>query len=98
MPIFYSQGKAVAFMKDVIESNMHNHEKLIHCAQYNIGRAYYEGFGVKQSDKEAEKWWLLSACNGEEGGCVKAQSILAMFYSRLREDSFDLEKVIISFL
>lgn len=85
-------GKAVQLMKEVVNSNLYNHEKLIHCAQYNIGRAYYEGFGVKQSDEEAERWWLLSARDGEEGGCVKAQSILAMFYSRLKEDTFDLNK------
>jgi len=84
--------QAVSLMRAVVESNLFHHEKLIHCAQYNLGRAYYEGFGVKQSDNEAEKWWLLSARNGEDGGCVKAQSILAMFYSRLREDSFDLKK------
>lgn len=28
---------------------------LKHYAQFNIGRAYFEGFGVDQSDKEAEK-------------------------------------------
>ena len=49
-------ARAVSLMKEVVASSVSNHEKLIHCAEYNIGRAYYEGFGVKQSDEEAEKW------------------------------------------
>lgn len=85
-------AKAVTLMKEVIDSKVLNHERLIHCAEYNIGRAYYEGFGVKQSDVEAEKWWLRAAHNGDEGGCVKSQTILAMFYSRMGEETFDLKK------
>ena len=28
---------------------------LKHFAQFNIGRAYFEGYGVKQSNEEAER-------------------------------------------
>ena len=28
---------------------------LKHSAMFNVGKAYFEGFGVKQDDKEAEK-------------------------------------------
>lgn len=28
---------------------------LKHASQFNVGRAFFEGFGVKQSDTEAEK-------------------------------------------
>lgn len=83
---------AIKLMKEVIESSSYYFTDLIPCAQYNIGRAYYEGFGVKQSDTEAEKWWLNAAQNGEPTGCIKAQSILAMFYSRRGEDNLDLKK------
>lgn len=28
---------------------------LVHSAQFNVGRAYYQGFGVKRSEDEAER-------------------------------------------
>jgi len=31
---------------------------LKHAAQFNIGRAYFEGFGTKQSNEEAERCGL----------------------------------------
>lgn len=34
-------------------SKMASHLK--HHAQYNVGRAYFEGYGVGQSDEEAER-------------------------------------------
>ena len=78
-------------MRELVVNTQHT--ELVPCAQFCIGRAYYEGFGVKQSDAEAEKWWLLSARDGDANGCVKAQSILAMFYSRLGEENCDVSKV-----
>lgn len=83
---------AVKMMKEIVETSSPNYSVLIPCAQYNIGRAYYEGFGVKQSDREAEKWWLLSVKDGDASGCIKAQSILAMFYSRRGEETTDFKK------
>ncbi|KAJ8311837.1 hypothetical protein KUTeg_010609 [Tegillarca granosa] len=71
------------------DSNKVKH--IIHAAQYNIGRAYFQGYGVeRQSDKEAEKWWLLAADDGNPKASVMAQTVLGMFYSR--EDSMDLQK------
>lgn len=87
-----SHENAVALLKEVVNRDLKKYGYLSYCVQYNMGRAYYEGFGVKQSDDEAEKWWLQAAQDGLPYGCVKAQSILAMFYSRLREDRFDLQK------
>lgn len=65
---------------------------LVAFAQYNIGRAYYEGKGVKQSDEKAEHYWLLAAKEGDPDGSIKAQSVLGMFYSRQGEPSYDLKK------
>jgi hypothetical protein len=45
---------------------------LIRPAQYNVGKAYFQGFGVKQSDRSAEKYWLLAANDGSSDGCVQA--------------------------
>jgi len=77
----------------VAESTNPDAAHLIPFAQYNVGRAYYEGFGVKQSDKQAERWFLAAAQDGEPSGSIKAQTVLGMFYSRADEESFDLQKV-----
>ena len=68
-------------------------EHLIPSAQYNLGKAYYEGYGVVQSDEKAEFWWLLAAKDGDPDGSVKAQSTLGMFYSRIGENSYGMDKV-----
>lgn len=81
-------------MRDIAESNNPDASHLTHHAQFNLGRAYFEGFGVKQSDKEAERWFLLAADDGDPKGSVKAQMVLGLFYSRPGEDSFDLDKVL----
>jgi TPR repeat protein len=80
-------------MKELAKSKSPDASHLIHNAQYNVARAYYEGFGVKQSDLDAEKWLLLAADDGDPMGSVKAQMVLGLFYSRPGEDSFDLNKV-----
>uniref|UniRef100_A0A0B7A0V9 LRP2-binding protein n=1 Tax=Arion vulgaris TaxID=1028688 RepID=A0A0B7A0V9_9EUPU len=65
---------------------------LIPAARYNLGRAYYQGFGEFQSDKEAEKWFLLAADDGNPKASIKAQTVLGMFYSRQDSDYKDLKK------
>jgi len=60
-------------------------------AKYNIGRAYFQGVGVeKQSDEEAERWWLDAADDGNPKGSIKAQTMLGMFYSR--SETLDLKR------
>ena len=88
------QGTAVSLMKSLAASDDPRAQHLVSCAQYNLGRAYFEGFGVPQSDEEAEHWWLLAAKDGDPDGSIKAQSTLGMFYARIGEDSYNLEKVI----
>lgn len=63
---------------------------LIRAAQYNVGRAYFQGYGVKRSEDEAEKYWLLAADDGNPSASVKAQSTLGLFYSC--SDHLDLKK------
>ena len=87
------QVKGFEHLKEVAESTNPDAAHLIPFAQYNIGRAYYEGFGCKQSDKEAERWFLAAAQDGEPTGSIKAQTVLGLFYSRPNEESFDLQKV-----
>ncbi|XP_059152970.1 LRP2-binding protein-like [Physella acuta] len=65
---------------------------LIYAARYNLGRAFYQGYGEMQSDSEAETWFLLAADDGNPKASVKAQSVLGMFYSRLGTEYHDLKK------
>ncbi|XP_041476636.1 LRP2-binding protein-like isoform X1 [Lytechinus variegatus] len=78
------------YMKGVADSDAKWAQHLIPCAQYNIGRAYYEGCGVKQSDSEAERYWILAADDGNPKASIKAQTALGMFYCR--DETKDLKK------
>ena len=66
---------------------------LIHNAQYNVGKAYFQGFGVKQSDDNTEKWWIAASDDGHPAACVTAMTALAFFYLRKNDpEYFDLKK------
>ncbi len=48
---------------------------------------------MKQSDEEAEKWWLKAANDGAPTACVTAMTALAFFYSQpVNKERYDLEK------
>lgn len=82
---------ATEYMRKIALSNDKRAKNLIHAAQFNLGRAYFQGFGVpRQSDHEAERFWLLAADDGNPKASVKAQCTLGMFYSR--QDSHNLKK------
>ncbi|XP_067035151.1 LRP2-binding protein-like isoform X1 [Acropora muricata] len=84
--------KGYELLKEIANSTSPDAAHLVPFAQYNIARAYYEGFGVKQSDAEAERWFLTAAQDGDPSGSIKAQTVLGLFYSRPGEESFDLGK------
>lgn len=42
-------------MKKILDSDSPNAKHLKFAAAYNLGRAHYEGCGVKQSTREAER-------------------------------------------
>ncbi|XP_074642385.1 LRP2-binding protein-like isoform X2 [Tubulanus polymorphus] len=80
----------VEYMMTVAATPPPQVKHLVRAAQYNIGRAHFQGFGVKQSDEEAERWWLLAADDGSPSGSVLAQTTLGYYYAR--QDSKDLKK------
>ncbi|OWF38358.1 LRP2-binding protein-like [Mizuhopecten yessoensis] len=83
--------QAIEYLKKIESSNAKHAKHLVRAAQFNIGRAYFQGYGVhRQSDEMAEKYWLLAADDGNPNGSVKAQSALGMFYSL--KDTMDLKK------
>ncbi|XP_072262242.1 LRP2-binding protein [Pyxicephalus adspersus] len=82
--------KGVEYMKKIINSNDSQANHLKYAAAYNLGLACFEGCGMRHSDEEAERWWLLAADNGNPKASMKAQSTLGMFYSR--PSSMNLKK------
>ena len=82
---------AVIYLKKITE--LPEAGDCIYFAYYNIGKAYYQGFGVKQSDEETERYWLLAANDGNPKACITAMTMLAFFYSRkLHPETFNLKK------
>ena len=79
-------------MLSIAEGGCPQNPSLQTSAQFNVGCAYNQGFGVWQSYSEAVRWWTQAAeAEGCSSGTVLAQNILGMHYSR--EESQDLRKV-----
>ncbi|XP_077135723.1 LRP2-binding protein isoform X1 [Ranitomeya variabilis] len=77
------ERRGVEHMRRILSSSSHRGAKhLKYAAAYNLGRASYEGCGMRHSDQEAERWWLIAADNGNPKASVKAQTVLGLFYSR----------------
>lgn len=49
-----------------------------------------QGFGVPQSDSEAEKWWSKAASHGDDTSSVRASHTLGLYYSRQESRSLPL--------
>ncbi|XP_042727581.1 LRP2-binding protein isoform X2 [Lagopus leucura] len=84
------EEKGVEYMKKILYSDSPEARHLRFAAAYNLGRAHYEGYGVKHSTEEAERLWLIAADHGNPKASVKAQSTLGMLYSM--PDLKDLKK------
>ncbi|XP_078413550.1 LRP2-binding protein [Cetorhinus maximus] len=80
----------VEYMNKIINSDDPGAQHLKFVAYYNLGRASFEGFGIRQSNIEAERLWLLAADDGNSKASVKAQTALGLFYCR--PESQDLQK------
>ncbi|KAM6075622.1 LOW QUALITY PROTEIN: LRP2-binding protein [Chlamydotis macqueenii] len=73
--------KRVEYMKKIPKADSPKARHLNFAAAYNIVSVYCEGCGVKQSNEEAERLWLIAADCGNPKASVKAQSTLGMLYS-----------------
>ncbi|XP_014668292.1 PREDICTED: LRP2-binding protein-like [Priapulus caudatus] len=82
--------KGFELMMDVASSKSKHDQGLVAVAEYNIGRAYFQGYGVKQSDFDAERWWLRAANDDNRSPSIKAQTALGMYYSR--PETFNMKK------
>ena len=80
-------------MRMVAETKDKKYQHLVPSAQFNVGQAYLQGFGVNRSDDEAIRWWTLAAnaADQEDIGCIKSQNALGMIFSR--SDTLNLKQV-----
>ncbi|KAL8576312.1 hypothetical protein ACOMHN_006235 [Nucella lapillus] len=86
--------RAVDCMRKLVEHTSRYAEHLVPAASFNLGRAYFQGYGThlpRPSDQEALRWWLIAADDGNPRASVKAQSVLGMFYCR-QSYTLDLHK------
>ena len=54
--LLHEQKRGFEYMMRVASSESLFAAHLVHSASYKVGKAYFEGYGVRQNDKEAEKW------------------------------------------
>ncbi|XP_069795797.1 LRP2-binding protein isoform X5 [Narcine bancroftii] len=80
--LYFEEALGVESMNRIINSDDLKASHLKFAAYYNLGIASFEGFGIQQSDSEAERKWLLAADDGNPKASVKAQTTLGMFYCR----------------
>ena len=86
------QVQGFQYMLTVAEGGCPQNPSLQTSAQFNVGCAYNQGFGVRQSYSEAVRWWTQAAeMEGCSPGAVQAQNMLGMHYSRV--ESQNLRKV-----
>ena len=81
------------YMKVVAETRNKKFLHLVPSAQFNVGQAHLQGFGITQSDDEAIRWWTLAAnaADQDDIGCIKSQNALGMMFSR--NDTLNLKQV-----
>ena len=74
--LFQSQG--FEYMRKVATSTSKRARHLLRAAQYNVARAYFQGYGVRQSDEEAEKLVILLVFSTQTFICLY---YIFMFFS-----------------
>ncbi|CAH8544979.1 unnamed protein product [Schistosoma bovis] len=80
------QAKACEFFKEIMTLNVQlalpvDQRNLVFSAAFNLGRAYYQGYGVCPSTEDALRCFLFAANNGDSKACISAQTALGYLYS-----------------
>ncbi|KAK4471684.1 hypothetical protein MN116_005089 [Schistosoma mekongi] len=80
------QTRACKLFKEIMTLNTQvgssvSDRNLVFSSAYNLGRAYYKGYGVCLSMKDALRCFLFAANNGDSEACVLAQTALGYLYS-----------------
>ncbi|CAF3755677.1 unnamed protein product [Rotaria socialis] len=85
---------AYQMMLEITSKEKDPHSFLIPYAEFHLGKAFFQGYGVEQSDEKAESWWLLAARDDRHEAVIEAQTALAFFYSRKNTDAYNLNKTL----
>ncbi|CAH8539430.1 unnamed protein product [Schistosoma guineensis] len=80
------QAKACEFFKEIMTLNVQlalpvDQRNLVFSAAFNLGRAYYQGYGVCPSTEDALRCFLFAANNGDSKACISAQTAVGYLYS-----------------
>lgn len=88
------QKTGFEYMLQVASSDAFRAKHLVRSAQFNVGRAYYQGFGVKRSEEQAEKYcvpvsvWLIGILhwfwNLQSNFMLKLHALLQLSRAYLR--------------
>lgn len=77
-----AQSPTVAGKASKGSSHVRSFEDIVQSAQYNLGNAYFQGYGVPANYDEAVKFWKLAAKEGAPTGNHQAQHALGQFYGQ----------------
>lgn len=75
-------GKGFALMLQLAKSTQPDDRHLIPAAQFNLGRAFFQGIGIKKSDEEAARWWSLSTNSDKDPAAIRSMNTMALLHSR----------------
>ncbi|CAF0842734.1 unnamed protein product [Rotaria sordida] len=93
-PKDFTAENAYQMMLQITLKEKDPHNFVIPYAEFHLGKAFFQGYGVQQSDEKAENWWLLAARDDIHKPVVEAQTALAFFYSRKNTDFYNLNKAV----
>ncbi|VDO60680.1 unnamed protein product [Schistosoma curassoni] len=84
--IYFEKAKACEFFKEIMTLNVQlalpvDERNLVFSAAFNLGRAYYQGYGVCPSTEDALRCFLFAANNGDSKACISAQTAVGYLYS-----------------
>ncbi|CAF0728077.1 unnamed protein product [Adineta steineri] len=91
-PKEYTPEDAYDMMVEISTKGKDPHCFVVPYAEFHIGKAYFQGYGVGHSEEKAERWWLLAASGDGHEPVVEAQTALAFFYSRKSAFVYNLSK------
>ncbi|KAF8563347.1 hypothetical protein P879_07287 [Paragonimus westermani] len=80
------QAEACKLFEDIIQlpigpAEPGGQRDLVYSAAYNLGRAYYQGFGYYPSTEKAIEYFKLAANDGDPKASILAQTALGYLYS-----------------
>ena len=95
-------------MHRIATTEKDQHGFVIPYAEFHIGKAYFQGYGVPESEAQAQRsvesndgrfgqdspfsWWLLAASDAVHEPVIEAETALAFLYSRNSSPLYNMKK------